>query len=142
MIGSKRRAWRWLSQFLNSFYGDRLLSSQFIGMYQEMGVGKVKALAGAAVTLVKTLDDHRDRVADHADTAAKAGRLVAAATVAGASIAAPTGLTALGVTIGVVSAPAIITAAPVIVSIAGAAMLFSAAASLYAKARKRGLNRE
>lgn len=105
-------------------------------------MGKVKALTGGAVTLVKKLDDNRDRVADHADTAAKAGRLVAAATVAGASIAAPTGLTALGVTIGVVSAPAIVTAAPIIVSIAGGMMLFSVAASLYTKARKRRLNRE
>ncbi|BFT64677.1 hypothetical protein [Pseudomonas moorei] len=103
-------------------------------------MGKVKALAGAAVTLVRRLDGHRDRVADHADTAAKAGRLVAAATVAGASVAAPTGLTAVGVTIGVVSAPAIVTAAPIIVSIAGGMMLFSAAASLYTKARKRRLN--
>lgn len=57
--------------------------------------------------------------------------------MAGASIAAPTGLTALGVTIGVVSAPAIVTAAPIIVSIAGGMVLFSAAASLYSKARKK-----
>lgn len=105
-------------------------------------MGKVKALAGAAVTLVRKLDDNRDRVADHADSAAKAGRLVAAATVAGATVAAPTGLTALGVTMGVVSAPAIVTAAPVIVSIAGGMMLFSAVASLYSKARKKRRNQE
>lgn len=105
-------------------------------------MGKVKALAGVAVTLVKKLDDNRDRVADHADTVAKAGKLIAAATVAGASVSAPTGLTALGVTIGVVSAPAIVTAAPVIVSIVGGMMLFSAAASLYKKARKKRQNHE
>ena len=105
-------------------------------------MGKVKVLAGAAVTLVKKLDDNRDRVADHADTAAKTGRLVAAATMAGATVAAPTGLTALGVTVGVVSAPAIVTAAPVIVSIAGGMMLFSAAASLYTKARKKRRSHE
>ncbi|MFJ2678818.1 hypothetical protein [Pseudomonas sivasensis] len=105
-------------------------------------MGKVKALAGAVVALVKKLDDNRDRVADHADTAAKTGKLVAAATMAGATVAAPTGLTALGVSVGVVSAPAIVTAAPVIVSIAGGVMLFSAAASLYTKVRKKRLSRE
>lgn len=105
-------------------------------------MGKVKALAGAVVALVKKLDDNRDRVADHADTAAKTGKLVAAATMAGATVAAPTGLTALGVSVGIVSAPAIVTAAPVIVSIAGGVMLFSAAASLYTKVRKKRLSRE
>lgn len=105
-------------------------------------MGKVKVLAGAVVTLVKKFDENRDRVADHADTAAKTGRLVAAATMAGATVAAPTGLPALGVTIGLVSAPAIVTAAPVIASIAGGMMLFSVATSLYAKARKKRLNRE
>ena len=105
-------------------------------------MGKFKALTGTVVALVKKLDDNRDRVADHADTAAKTGRLVAAATMAGATVAAPTGLTALGVTVGVVSAPAIVTAAPVIVAIAGGMMLFSAAASLYTKVRKKRLSRE
>ncbi|MFJ3523352.1 hypothetical protein ACIPO9_12770 [Pseudomonas sp. NPDC090203] len=100
-------------------------------------MGKVKAVTGAAAALVKKLDENRDRIADRADSAAKAGKLLAAATMTGATVAAPTGLTALGVTIGVVSAPAIVTAAPIIVSVAGGVMLFSAAASLYVKARKR-----
>lgn len=98
---------------------------------------KVKAVAESAVILVKKLDENRDKIADRAETASKAGKLIAAATMAGAAMAAPSGWTALGVAAGIVSAPAIVTVAPVIASVAGGAMLFSTAASLYAKARKR-----
>jgi hypothetical protein len=74
---------------------------------------------------------------DHADTSAKASKLVAAVTLAGAAVAAPSGLTAVGVAVGIVSVPAIVTAAPAIITMAGGVMLFSAAASLYAKLRRQ-----
>ncbi|WP_262926093.1 hypothetical protein [Pseudomonas asiatica] len=41
-------------------------------------MSKLKAVAGETVALVKKLDESRDRVADRADTAAKASKLVAA----------------------------------------------------------------
>lgn len=97
---------------------------------------KVKAVAESTVVLAKKLDENRDKIAEHADIAAKAGKLVAAATMAGAAVVAPTGWTALGVAAGIVSTPVIVAAAPAIVSVAGGVMLFSAAASLYAKVRK------
>ncbi|MNJ25530.1 hypothetical protein D3C77_199770 [compost metagenome] len=117
--------------------GDRLLSAHCGIEIPGVGMRKAKTVVESTVTLAKKLDENRDKIADHADTAAKAGKLLAAATMASAAVAAPTGWTALGVAAGIVSAPAIVTAAPVIVSVASGAVLFSAAASLYAKARKR-----
>ena len=75
-------------------------------------------------------------IADVADSAAKASRIVAATAVAGAWVAAPTGLSAVGVTLGIVSAPAIVTAAPMLVAIAGGVAAVSAAASLYSKLKR------
>lgn len=75
--------------------------------------------------------------ADHADTAAKATRVIAAAAVVGASVAAPTGLTAIGVALGFVTAPVIVTAAPILVTVAGGAATLSAVASLYSKSRRK-----
>lgn len=77
------------------------------------------------------------QLADLADTAAKGSRVVAGVAVVGAAIAAPTGLASVGVALGLVSAPFIVTAAPVIVAVAGGAATVSAAASLYVKARRR-----
>lgn len=78
-----------------------------------------------------------EEIAEQADTAAKATRIAAALAVAGTSVAAPSGLSAVGVALGVISAPAIVTAAPVLVALAGGSAVLSAAASLYSKSRRR-----
>jgi hypothetical protein len=75
-------------------------------------------------------------IAEHADTTAKATRVAAAVAVAGATVAAPTGLGAVGVALGLVSAPAIVSLAPILVAVAGGAAAISAAASLYSKSRR------
>lgn len=77
-----------------------------------------------------------EKIVDVADSAAKASRIVAVTAVAGAWVAAPTGLSAVGVALGVVSAPAIVTVAPMLVAIAGGAAAVSAAASLYSKFKR------
>lgn len=74
-------------------------------------------------------------VAEYVDTVSKALRVTAGVSVAGAYIAAPTGLTAVGVSLGIVSAPVLVTAAPILVSAAGIALTVSAATSLYSKYR-------
>lgn len=89
--------------------------------------------------IVRDLDDKHAQISDQADTAAKASRVVAAVAVAGAAVAAPTGLSAVGVAIGVFSTPVIVSAAPVLVAVAGGAAAISAAASLYSKARRKKL---
>ena len=78
-----------------------------------------------------------EKIGDLTDTAAKTTRIAAVLTVAGASVAAPTGLGALGVSLGLVSAPFIVTAAPVIVAIAGGATAVAAAVSLYSKYKRK-----
>ena len=78
-----------------------------------------------------------EKLADAADAASKATRVVAGAAAAGAFVAAPTGLTAIGVSLGLVSAPFIVTVAPVLAGVATGAAAISAAASLYSKFKKR-----
>ena len=85
--------------------------------------------------LLRRADANTDEMTEQLDTAAKATRVMATVAAAGAVIAAPTGLTALGVTVGLVSAPAIITAAPVLLGVAAGAAALSAGASLYKKYR-------
>lgn len=74
-------------------------------------------------------------VAGFSDTVSKALRVTAGLSAAGAYIAAPTGLTAVGVSLGIVSTPVLVAAAPILASAAGIGLTVSAAASLYSKFR-------
>ena len=76
-------------------------------------------------------------VAEYSDTVSKALKVTAGISSIGACIAAPTGLTAVGVSLGIVSAPILVTATPFLVSAAGVAVTVSAAASLYSKYQTR-----
>lgn len=103
---------------------------------QRIANGK-KRLKAASIHLVKALDRNHERIADHAESIEKGLKVAAGLTVAGAIVAAPTGLTAVGVALGLVSAPIIVTAAPIVSSAAGVAITVSAGASLYSKIRRR-----
>ena len=103
------------------------------------GCGKIKNSAKEAAV---SIDKNHETISDHADTAAKATRVAAGIAVVSATVAAPTGITAIGVAVGVVSAPAIVTAAPILVGIAGAAFTISAGASLYTKMRNKKKSNE
>ncbi len=105
----------------------------------EMAGRHAAHVADRAAAKIRQLDQSHEEIADHADTVAKATRVAAGVAVTGAAIAAPTGLTAVGVALGVVSAPIITTVAPILIVIAGSAITISAAASLYSKSRKRKL---
>lgn len=85
----------------------------------------------------KAINRHHEKIADHADTLAKASKVAGTVAVAGAFVAAPTGLTAAGVALGLVSAPLIVSIAPAIAVVAGGAAALSAGASLYSKARRK-----
>ena len=93
--------------------------------------------AHTAVNVARNIQSKHEKIADHADTMAKGARVAAGVAVVGAVVAAPSGLTAVGVWLGVVSAPFIVTAAPVLVGAAGIAFTVSAGASLLSKAQKR-----
>jgi|JI6StandDraft_1071083.scaffolds.fasta_scaffold20695_2 hypothetical protein len=97
--------------------------------------GGERALNGAREAAQNIRGSHA-KIADHADTIAKGTRVAAGVAVVGASVAAPTGVAAAGVWLGIVSAPLIVTAAPILVGIAGAALTVSAGASLYSKAQR------
>lgn len=98
------------------------------------GAGKIKVgIKGAT----EAIDRHHEQISDHADSITKATKVAAGVAIAGAAIAAPTGLTAVGVAIGIVSAPLIVTAAPILASAAGVAVTISAGASLYSKIRRK-----
>ena len=93
-------------------------------------------LARNASVKLRQLGEEHEAVAEHADIVAKTTRVVAGVATAGAVVAAPTGLSAIGVAAGIASAPVIVTAAPVLVAVAGGAFTVSAAASLYSKSRR------
>lgn len=73
-------------------------------------------LKGASIYLIEAFDRNHEKIADHADSIEKSLKVAAGLTVAGAIVAAQTGLTAVGVAVGLVSAPIIVTAAPLITS--------------------------
>jgi hypothetical protein len=94
---------------------------------------KTGELSGKIADAVRKVGDNHAEIAEHVDTAAKATRVVAAL----ATVSAPTGLSAIGVAIGVVSPPVIVTAVPILLAVAGGTSAMSAAASLYSKSRRK-----
>jgi|GEM_PF-995826 len=75
---------------------------------------EVRKLADRVVDKVKEVDARHKDIADKVETVSMGLGIVSGVATAGAAIAAPTGLTAVGVALGITSAPLIVTAAPVI----------------------------
>jgi len=76
--------------------------------------------------------NHKE-VADKVETVSMGLGITSGIVAAGAALAAPTGLSALGVAIGITSAPLIVTVAPVIGAIATATGVISGGAYFYSK---------
>ena len=76
--------------------------------------------------------NHKD-VADKVETVSMGLGITSGVVAAGAALAAPTGLSALAVAIGITSAPLIVTVAPVICAIATATGVVSGGAYFYSK---------
>ena len=91
---------------------------------------------------IEKADANHEALAEQIDTAAQVSRVAAGVTAAGALVVAPTGLTAVGVALGVASAPVLVSALPVVAGVAATAATASAAASLYKKARKKRTKQE
>lgn len=82
---------------------------------------------------VKESKVNHKEVADKVETVSMGLGITSGVVAAGAALAAPTGLSALGVAIGITSAPLIVTFAPVIGAIATATGVLSGGAYFYSK---------
>ena len=80
-----------------------------------------------------TDEELHEKIAKRTEDVSMTVGIAAGASALGASIAAPTGLSAIGVALGITSAPLIVTAAPVIAGVATVAGVASGATYFYSK---------
>jgi hypothetical protein len=78
-----------------------------------------------------------DKIAKRAEDISMMAGFVSAAVSVGATIAAPTGLSAIAVAIGITSAPLIVTSAPIVGAAAMVAGVVSSGTYFYAKWKNR-----
>jgi len=76
-------------------------------------------------------------VSDKIEKASMGLGIVSGVAAAGATLAAPTGLSAVGVALGIVSTPLIVTAAPIIAAVATATGVASGIAYFYSKSQSK-----
>ncbi|MGX4640465.1 hypothetical protein [Massilia sp. SYSU DXS3249] len=94
-------------------------------------------LTSQFANISRKADANHKEVADGIETVSMGLGITAGVTAAGAAIAAPTGLSAVGVALGVTSAPLIVTAAPVIAAAATTVGVVSGGAYFYSKWRSK-----
>jgi hypothetical protein len=87
------------------------------------------------VTIAKKIDDKHEKIAARIEDVSMMTGVLTGIASAGAAIAAPTGLTAIGVALGITSAPLVVTAAPVLATIATVSGAFAGGAYYYSKWR-------
>ncbi|GAB3461971.1 hypothetical protein [Azotobacter salinestris] len=90
-------------------------------------------IPGKVVAKVKALDANHKDVADKIDTVSMGLGITSGVVSAGAVLAAPTGLSAIGVALGLTSAPLIVTAAPIVGAAAAVTGALSGGAYFYSK---------
>ncbi|KDB50412.1 hypothetical protein X805_39980 [Sphaerotilus natans subsp. natans DSM 6575] len=101
----------------------------------ETALAETSRLTGQVIDKVKEVDLSHKAVADKAEAVSMGLGITSGVAVAGAAIAAPTGLSAVGVALGITSAPLIVTAAPVLGAAATAAGVISGGAYFYSRWR-------
>ena len=85
---------------------------------------------------MKTRINHKE-VADKIETVSMGISITSGVVAAGAALAAPTGLSAIGVALGITSVPLIVTAAPIIGAAATVTGVISGGAYFYSKWKSR-----
>jgi len=85
---------------------------------------------------MKTQINHK-KVADKIETVSMGLGITSGVVAAGAALAAPTGLSAIGVALGITSAPLIVTAAPIVGAAATVTGVISGGAYFYSKWKSR-----
>lgn len=97
----------------------------------------IKNLSDRFVDKVKDVDKNHKEVADKVETVSMGLGITSGIVVAGASLAAPTGLSAAAVAIGITSAPMIVAAAPIITAAATTTGVISGGFYFYSKWKSR-----
>lgn len=98
---------------------------------------EAKKLSDRVVLKVKAADKNHKEVAEKVETVSMGLGITSGVVAAGAALAAPTGLGALGVAVGITSAPLIVTVAPVIIVAATVTGVVSGGAYFYSKWKSR-----
>ena len=98
---------------------------------------EAKKLSDRVVLKVKAADENHKEVAEKVETVSMGLGITSGVVAAGAALAAPTGLGALGVAAGITSAPLIVTVAPVIMVAATVTGVVSGGAYFYSKWKSR-----
>lgn len=75
---------------------------------------EAKKLTASVIDKVKVADENHKEVADKVETVSMGLGITSGVVAAGAALVAPTGLNALGIFVGLTSAPLIVTVAPVL----------------------------
>ncbi|MCK6404167.1 MAG: hypothetical protein L6Q74_20035 [Sphaerotilus natans subsp. sulfidivorans] len=101
----------------------------------ETALAETSKLTGQVIDKVKDVDLNHKAVADKVEAVSMGLGITSGVAAAGAAIAAPTGLSAVGVALGISSAPLIVTAAPILGVAATAAGVISGGAYFYSKWR-------
>lgn len=108
----------------------------------ESATQEAKKLTGRVVDTVKAVDANHKDVAEKVETVSMGLGITSGVVAAGAALAAPSGLGAIGVALGVSSAPLIVTAAPIIGAAATAAGVVSGGAYFYSKWKAKQTDEE
>jgi len=85
---------------------------------------------------------HHKRVADKIETVSMGLGITSSIVAAGAALATPTGFSAIGVALGITSAPLIVTAAPLIETAATVTGVISGGAYFYARWKSKKVKEE
>ncbi|GAB3363012.1 MULTISPECIES: hypothetical protein [Giesbergeria] len=94
---------------------------------------KQKKLTASVMDKVKEANENHKEIADKVETVSMGLGITSGVAAAGAALAAPTGLSALSVAVGLTSAPLIVTAAPVIAVASTVVGVVSGGAYFYSK---------
>lgn len=87
--------------------------------------------------MVTQIENKHQRIAARMESVSMATGVIAGLAAAGATLAAPSGLSAVGVWLGISSAPLIVTAAPILGTVATVTGTISGVTFFYAKWKTR-----
>lgn len=108
-------------------------STKRILKFTNLASASTKIISSRFIKIAKKIDDNHEKIATRAEDVSMTTGVIAGVATAGAALAAPTGLTAIGVFLGITSAPLIVTASPVLAIIATAAGTISGGTYFYSK---------
>lgn len=121
----------------SKFKSARTLASKTAKNVIDTKTIAVKNLSDRFVDTVKHVDINHKEVSDKVETVSMGLGITSGIVAAGASLAAPTGLSAAAVAIGITSAPIIVAAAPLITAAATTTGVISGGFYFYSKWKSR-----